>query len=582
MIYAKDHKQTELFTPWDGMGPKRRKKLEASWAGLFRAKILEDLPIKKFGKFFSIDQGRPTKDLYTLLGVAIFQEMFDLTDEAAVDQLAYNVKWQYALNITDESDDSAYISPRTLWGVRQKMVEAAFHDELFNTVIVRLAELFNVDHDKQRLDSVHIKSNMKHLSRLALFTSVLKKFLTNLKRGYEEAFNLVEAGLAAKYLPEKESGYFGQAKPSERQRLLEETAQDLYGLVRRFKDDEAVCAMHSFKLMERVLTEQCQIHPDDDSEPLKLKEPKDIPSGSLQNVSDEDAAYSGHKGQGFQAQIMETYTETEDTEEKAGLLNLITHAEVEKANQSDAQALEPAIEDVENKGLKPGRILADTGYGSDENVGLALEAGIELVSPVAGKDTETEFKLANFQTDERGVIKSCPQGQEPLETKMTSNKVKVSFDLEHCQSCPHQSQCPVKLGHERAELKYTQAQLRLSKRRQEMKTDAFKNKYCWRSGIEATNSQLDRLTGLKHLRVRGLAAVSYRVVLRALGVNILRAAAVMAAILAKSGPSGGSISLVSTFFGIYYAILAIVSLIGKFLRDQFQQTQILKAKRTFR
>jgi hypothetical protein len=34
------------------------------------------------------------------------------------------------------------------------------------------------------------------------------------------------------------------------------------------------------------------------------------------------------------------------------------------------------------------------------------------------------------------------------------------------------------------------------------------------------------------LRVRGLAAVSYRVVLRALGVNILRAAAVMVARLA--------------------------------------------------
>jgi hypothetical protein len=36
------------------------------------------------------------------LGVAILQETFDLTDEATVDQLAYNIKWQYALNITDE------------------------------------------------------------------------------------------------------------------------------------------------------------------------------------------------------------------------------------------------------------------------------------------------------------------------------------------------------------------------------------------------------------------------------------------------------------------------------------------------
>ena len=38
-------------------------------------------------------------------------------------------------------------------------------------------------------------------------------------------------------------------------------------------------------------------------------------------------------------------------------------------------------------------------------------------------------------------------------------------------------------------------------------------------------SQLDRKTGLKHLRVRGLAAVSFCVTLKAAGLNLLRAAA---------------------------------------------------------
>ncbi|MDR0881205.1 MAG: transposase, partial [Candidatus Adiutrix sp.] len=88
---------------------------------------------------------------------------------------------------------------------------------------------------------------------------------------------------------------------------------------------------------------------------------------------------------------METYTETDDPEEKAATLNLITHVEVEKANQSDAQAVAPAIEDIEDRSLKPDQILADTGYGSDENVEKAMAAGIDLVSPVAGKDTESEI-----------------------------------------------------------------------------------------------------------------------------------------------------------------------------------------------
>ena len=35
-------------------------------------------------------------------------------------------------------------------------------------------------------------------------------------------------------------------------------------------------------------------------------------------------------------------------------------------------------------------------------------------------------------------------------------------------------------------------------------------------------SQFDRLTGVKHLRVRGLKAVSFAATLKALGLNILR------------------------------------------------------------
>ena len=37
-------------------------------------------------------------------------------------------------------------------------------------------------------------------------------------------------------------------------------------------------------------------------------------------------------------------------------------------------------------------------------------------------------------------------------------------------------------------------------------------------------SQFDRLTGVKHLHVRGLKAVSCAAILKALGLNILRSA----------------------------------------------------------
>ena len=40
MIHTKDHKTGYLFDPWDHLGPKRRKLMEQSWAGLFREHIL--------------------------------------------------------------------------------------------------------------------------------------------------------------------------------------------------------------------------------------------------------------------------------------------------------------------------------------------------------------------------------------------------------------------------------------------------------------------------------------------------------------------------------------------------------------
>ena len=57
-------------------------------------------------------------------------------------------------------------------------------------------------------------------------------------------------------------------------------------------------------------------------------------------------------------------------------------------------------------------------------------------------------------------------------------------------------------------------------RRKLEKSDLFKNRYRMRSGIEATNSEYDRLTGIKHLRVRGFKVVRFCATIKALGINL--------------------------------------------------------------
>ena len=119
MIFTKNHKQQILFNEWDKLGPKRKKLLKESWAGLFREYLLCELPVSELMPFFSNDFGRPTKELYTVIGVLIFQQMYDLTDEETIMRLAFDMLWHYALDIPEESDILKYISPKTLWNMRK-------------------------------------------------------------------------------------------------------------------------------------------------------------------------------------------------------------------------------------------------------------------------------------------------------------------------------------------------------------------------------------------------------------------------------------------------------------------------------
>ncbi len=92
----------------------------------------------------------------------------------------------------------------------------------------------------------------------------------------------------------------------------------MFDLGERFKGDPAVSAMHSYKLMQRVFSDQCHVETDDAGGPQEtIKKPAEIPSDSLQNPSDPDATCSGHKGQGYQVQIMETFSRSEDKNKRA-------------------------------------------------------------------------------------------------------------------------------------------------------------------------------------------------------------------------------------------------------------------------
>jgi len=97
--------------------------------------------------------------------------------------------------------------------------QLSFIDNDFSSLLLKhttkaLAEAFNVDLTKQRIDSVHIRSNMKNLGHIALFSRTIHKFLVNLKRQHRSLYDHLSDDLVSRYLKKKgtDSLFNGQAK----------------------------------------------------------------------------------------------------------------------------------------------------------------------------------------------------------------------------------------------------------------------------------------------------------------------------------------------------------------------------------
>jgi len=522
MFHVKDHKTGYLIEPFSYMGSKRLKRIKDSWAGLFREEILAELPVEELMRHFDPAQGRPSKEVYAVLGAVLLQQMQNLTDEETIDNFAFNLQWHYALNVTDESDKGSYLCPKTLWTMRTMVMQDEVAPVIFDRVTDKLKKIFEVDTQQQRLDSMHIFSNMRHLGRVGLIARTLRKFLVNLKRQNREQFEVLDEEVRERYISKRGESVFSLVKPSEAERTLRTLGQDLFDLIERFRNDEKIQKMQSYGLLVRVFSEQFRLEASG-GEPQIMINAK-VPSDSLQNPSDPDATYDGHKGKGYQVQVMESYTKREEGDEAS--LNLITYVESQPAHEHDGQTVNDALKKTRQENRAPTQILADCLYGGDNNHVSCQAEGVELISPVKANKPRPKVGLADFSYGAQNRMEKCPMGHDPLSNYNHKGRHSTWFESDLCLNCPLLEECPVKRGGKGHFVRYSNKELRLELRKAHEQTVEFREHYRYRSGCEATMSELDRRTGVKHLRVRGMPAVRLCAFLKATGLNIFRAARV--------------------------------------------------------
>lgn len=533
--------------------PKKRDRLERSWAEVFRTKILPLIDEEAFRECFHADNGRPNKSIRLLVGLHILKEADDLTDEQILDALEFNIQWQHALGVEPAT---AHVAERTLYYFRHKLMENERAQRVFEQVTQAMMKMDGLSAARQRLDSTHVISNIAVLTRLGLFTETITVFLRELRKEAPTKLAKLDSSLLKRYL--EREGYFSDATREQAQRRLPVVAQDLLALVKRFETDAGVVSLPSYGLLVRLLADQCDVTEGEAETPaVTVKEGKEVAGTSLQTPHDPDATY-GHKGKGYEAQVAETCV-------KENPYQVITAVDLNGAHASDQHATMPIVEKLIADGNKPDEMLADTGYGSGENIVGCAELGVTLIAPVQDPDAPerpdrwigegagpapaseaasdpakpeqtTEAPSASppaapmtlgefaFNATFNEAL-ACPNGVAPTEQHSTDTAYYASFPGTSCATCPFAETCITRrVAHtEDRTLRWRDTKAATETRQRAQQTPAFREAYKLRSGIESTNAELKGRHGLGDVRVRGGDRVQLAVVLKSLALNVKRA-----------------------------------------------------------
>ena len=507
-----DPLQNELFDIAESeMSALAFNRLKTSIYAVFHYMVLPEMPALKLGNHFHDLMGRPTKELYSMCGLILLKEFHNWTTSAAVDAYLYDMRVHFALKM---GSSNVSFCERTLERYMALIRQDNMGNIIFDRVTEKLIKELDLKVDQQRLDSTHVFSDMATFSRTKLMGVTIKRFLVQLKRHYFEEYLLLPDVIRDRY-EKDESAMFADASKDKEKRssLRQDVAEEMHLIIQRFSGHCSIEGMTTFKNLVTVFTQQCEVldivevidesKSDNNTEgvavgsqagemhsaPSKTPEKNeknsensdDIESNTepevssekpakaisvrkktggnvIQNPSDLDATYDGHKGPGHQIQLAETCNPENEVQ-------LITSAIPQTAVVSDANAIVPVLESLKESGRMPEELLADSLYGSDDNVMAAAGEGVALVSPVCG--------------------------------------------------------APPKKPPEDADAK----QRRLNNRRIAQEEPRWKKKYNLRAQEEGTIGSIKRKTGMVRLRYRGEESVNCSMVLKVTGWNISRATA---------------------------------------------------------
>ena len=209
-----------------------------------------------------------------------------------------------------------------------------------------------------------------------------------------------------------------------------------------------------------------------------------------------------------------------------GKARIILHALVTPADVMENQPLLDQLRRaIFRRKLRPERLIADTTYGTIENIRVLEEQeGIRAFVPLPDWEHKTAFYgPAKFTYDAERDVYVCPQGTwlRPCRREQKAEKTEYRAEAVTCNACPVKAQCTPS-NHGRRVHRSFHAEY-LERVRSYHQTPAYakamRKRQVW---VEPLFAEAKQWHGLERFRLRGLPKVNSAGLLVAAGQNLKR------------------------------------------------------------
>ncbi|WP_432128812.1 IS1182 family transposase [Streptomyces sp. bgisy082] len=474
-------------------------------------------------------RGKPAWSPGRLALVVVLQFVEGLTDRQAAEAVRARIDWKYALGLelADAGFDFSVLSE-----FRDRLIGADGGREILDGILAAARGRGLVAAGgKARTDSTHVLSSARALNWLEFTAETVRSALNAVAHAEPDWLReRVPADWLRHYATRADDSRFPQARSQRAEVGLRIGADGMHllGMVRAADAPPGLRTLPQVETLRQVWVQHFQLVEGE----VRRRDPKDRPPSAIRliNPYDPDARGGAKRDliwDGYKVHL----TETCDTD----AVHLVTNVDTTIATVSDDRMAAVVHVGLARRDLLPAEHWVDTGYANGPALvaahrehGVALHGPLKSVTSAQSRgDAAFGQNAFTIDWDSQQVI--CPNGTTSTQWATRSSQtgqpvIRVRFSPADCRPCPRLRECVNSPKAQRREitLRLRDEHEALHQARALQQTDAWKERYKIRAGVEGTISQGVLAHGLRRSRYRGLAKTSLQHQLTASAINLAR------------------------------------------------------------